>query len=118
MTVERVQGISRLEQLCEELSEEERAKELKQEKKRQKRKNRRKNKCGFEQDAEEEKDKSLDEVKTRAAFPETFLTCSCSPLSNLFVLIFLTAHHHHHREVGQSRTQRVLHTLLFLITWF
>uniref|UniRef100_A0A671QPP6 Gametogenetin-binding protein 2 n=1 Tax=Sinocyclocheilus anshuiensis TaxID=1608454 RepID=A0A671QPP6_9TELE len=45
MAVERVQGISRLEQLCEELSEEERAKELKQEKKRQKRKNRRKNKC-------------------------------------------------------------------------
>uniref|UniRef100_A0A9J8A4G3 Gametogenetin-binding protein 2 n=1 Tax=Cyprinus carpio carpio TaxID=630221 RepID=A0A9J8A4G3_CYPCA len=44
MAVERVQGISRLEQLCEELSEEERAKELKQEKKRQKRKNRRKNK--------------------------------------------------------------------------
>nr|XP_055054135.1 gametogenetin-binding protein 2 isoform X1 [Misgurnus anguillicaudatus]XP_055054136.1 gametogenetin-binding protein 2 isoform X1 [Misgurnus anguillicaudatus] len=64
MTVERVQGISRLEQLCEELSEEERAKELKQEKKRQKRKNRRKNKCGFdmiEQEAEDEKDKSLDE---------------------------------------------------------
>uniref|UniRef100_A0A8C1WH23 Gametogenetin-binding protein 2 n=1 Tax=Cyprinus carpio TaxID=7962 RepID=A0A8C1WH23_CYPCA len=57
MAVERVQGISRLEQLCEELSEEERAKELKQEKKRQKRKNRRKNKCGFEQEAEGEKDK-------------------------------------------------------------
>ncbi|XP_031428286.1 gametogenetin-binding protein 2 isoform X2 [Clupea harengus] len=48
MAVEKVQGISRLEQLCEELSEEERAKELKQEKKRQKRKNRRKNKCGFD----------------------------------------------------------------------
>ncbi|XP_067263746.1 gametogenetin-binding protein 2 isoform X1 [Chanodichthys erythropterus] len=61
MAVERVQGISRLEQLCEELSEEERAKELKQEKKRQKRKNKRKNKCGFEQEAEGEKDKSLDE---------------------------------------------------------
>uniref|UniRef100_A0A672RIU9 Gametogenetin-binding protein 2 n=1 Tax=Sinocyclocheilus grahami TaxID=75366 RepID=A0A672RIU9_SINGR len=61
MAVERVQGISRLEQLCEELSEEERAKELKQEKKRQKRKNRRKNKCGFEQEAEGGKDKSLDE---------------------------------------------------------
>ncbi|XP_059405395.1 gametogenetin-binding protein 2-like [Carassius carassius] len=61
MAVERVQGISRLEQLCEELSEEERAKELKQEKKRQKRKNRRKNKCGFEQGAEGGKDKSLDE---------------------------------------------------------
>ncbi|XP_063002611.1 gametogenetin-binding protein 2 isoform X1 [Elgaria multicarinata webbii] len=45
MAVERVQGISRLEQLCEEFSEEERVRELKQEKKRQKRKNRRKNKC-------------------------------------------------------------------------
>ncbi len=64
MAVERVQGISRLEQLCEELSEEERAKELKQEKKRQKRKNRRKNKCGFEQEAEGGKDKSLEEVMT------------------------------------------------------
>lgn len=63
MAVEKVQGISRLEQLCEELSEEERAKELKQEKKRQKRKNRRKNKCGFdmsEQEAEG-KEKNLDE---------------------------------------------------------
>ncbi|XP_034149447.1 gametogenetin-binding protein 2 isoform X2 [Esox lucius] len=63
MAVEKVQGISRLEQLCEELSEEEKAKELKQEKKRQKKKNRRKNKCGFdmsEQEAES-KDKSLDE---------------------------------------------------------
>ncbi|KAH0513843.1 Gametogenetin-binding protein 2 [Microtus ochrogaster] len=45
MTVEKVQGISRLEQLCEEFSEEERVRELKQEKKRQRRKNRRKNKC-------------------------------------------------------------------------
>ncbi len=71
MAVERVQGISRLEQLCEELSEEERAKELKQEKKRQKRKNRRKNKCGFEQEAEGEKDKSLEEVMT-------YLMCLCS----------------------------------------
>lgn len=71
MAVERVQGISRLEQLCEELSEEERAKELKQEKKRQKRKNKRKNKCGFEQEAEGEKDKSLDEVMTH-------LMCVCS----------------------------------------
>uniref|UniRef100_A0A8C4DVY7 Gametogenetin-binding protein 2 n=1 Tax=Dicentrarchus labrax TaxID=13489 RepID=A0A8C4DVY7_DICLA len=48
MEVEKMQGISRLEQFVEELSEEERAKELKQEKKRQKRKNRRKNKCGFD----------------------------------------------------------------------
>uniref|UniRef100_A0A7N6BZE1 Gametogenetin-binding protein 2 n=1 Tax=Anabas testudineus TaxID=64144 RepID=A0A7N6BZE1_ANATE len=63
MAVEKMQGISRLEQFVEELSEEERAKELKQEKKRQKRKNRRKNKCGFdinEQEAED-KDKNLDE---------------------------------------------------------
>ncbi|XP_047463952.1 gametogenetin-binding protein 2 [Mugil cephalus] len=63
MAVEKMQGISRLEQFVEELSEEERAKELKQEKKRQKRKNRRKNKCGFhisEQDGED-KEKNLDE---------------------------------------------------------
>ncbi|XP_073416884.1 gametogenetin-binding protein 2 isoform X2 [Dendrobates tinctorius] len=45
MAVEKVQGISRLEQLCEEFLEEERVQELKQEKKRQKKKNRRKNKC-------------------------------------------------------------------------
>lgn len=45
MTVEKVQGISQLEQLCEEFLEEERVQELKQEKKRQKKKNRRKNKC-------------------------------------------------------------------------
>ncbi|KAM7398452.1 hypothetical protein PAMA_006387 [Pampus argenteus] len=63
MAVEKMQGISRLEQFVEKLSEEERAKELKQEKKRQKRKNRRKNKCGFdisEQEAED-KEKNLDE---------------------------------------------------------
>uniref|UniRef100_A0A8C5C150 Gametogenetin-binding protein 2 n=1 Tax=Gadus morhua TaxID=8049 RepID=A0A8C5C150_GADMO len=59
MAVEKMQGISRLEQFVEELSEEERAKELKQEKKRQKRKNRRKNKCGF--DVPADKEKSLDE---------------------------------------------------------
>ncbi|XP_069612645.1 gametogenetin-binding protein 2 isoform X3 [Ranitomeya imitator] len=45
MAVEKVQGISRLEQLCEEFLEEERVHELKQERKRQKKKNRRKNKC-------------------------------------------------------------------------
>lgn len=64
MAVEKMQGISRLEQFVEALSEEERAKELKQEKKRQKRKNRRKNKCGFdscEQEAED-KEKTLDQV--------------------------------------------------------
>lgn len=44
MAVEKMEGISRLEQFV----EEERVKELKQEKKRQKKKNRRKNKCGYE----------------------------------------------------------------------
>ena len=65
MAVEKMQGISRLEQFVEELSEEERAKELKQEKKRQKKKNRRKNKCGFDisEQESEDKDKDLDEVK-------------------------------------------------------
>ncbi|XP_066491408.1 gametogenetin-binding protein 2 isoform X1 [Tiliqua scincoides] len=73
MAVEKVQGISRLEQLCEEFSEEERVRELKQEKKRQKRKNRRKNKCACEipvplQVAEE---KELSQEK------ENFLESSC-----------------------------------------
>ncbi|XP_062392204.1 gametogenetin-binding protein 2 isoform X2 [Sardina pilchardus] len=68
MAVEKVQGISRLEQLCEELSEEERARELKQEKKRQKRKNRRKNKCGFDivEPDTDCKDKSLDKGSTES----------------------------------------------------
>ncbi|XP_029304658.1 gametogenetin-binding protein 2 [Cottoperca gobio] len=63
LAVEKMQGISRLEQFVEELSEEERAKELKQEKKRQKRKNRRKNKCGFDvtEQEGEDKEKTLDE---------------------------------------------------------
>lgn len=81
MAVEKVQGISRLEQLCEELSEEERAKELKQEKKRQKRKNRRKNKCGFdmsEQEAEGDKEKSLDEVQESFSFRTLCLKCLAS----------------------------------------
>ncbi|XP_075876262.1 gametogenetin-binding protein 2 [Nelusetta ayraudi] len=68
MAVEKMQGISRLEQFVEALSEEERAKELKQEKKRQKRKNRRKNKCGFdscEQEAED-KEKTLDQGSTES----------------------------------------------------
>lgn len=76
MAVEKVQGISRLEQLCEELSEEERAKELKQEKKRQKRKNRRKNKCGFDMSEQETKgyqEESLGEVKGRLSFLERLL---------------------------------------------
>ncbi|XP_034088949.1 gametogenetin-binding protein 2 [Gymnodraco acuticeps] len=68
MAVEKMQGISRLEQFVEELSEEERAKELKQEKKRLKRKNRRKNKCGFEisEQEGEDKEKTLDEGSLEA----------------------------------------------------
>lgn len=75
-----MQGISRLEQLCEELSEEERAKELKQEKKRQKKKNRRKNKCGFDVSEQEAggKDKSLDEV-TLHRFPHTHTPIHTTP---------------------------------------
>lgn len=79
MAVEKMQGISRLEQFVEELSEEERAKELKQEKKRQKRKNRRKNKCGFdasEQEAED-KDKNLDEVRHELIFLNSTYMCVC-----------------------------------------
>lgn len=57
VAVEKVEGISRLQQFVEELSEEERAKELKQEKKRQKKKNRRKNKCGFGVPEHEAEDK-------------------------------------------------------------
>lgn len=66
MAVEKMQGISRLEQLVEELSEEERVKELKQEKKRQKRKNRRKNKCGFDISEQEAEDKNTSHNEVRA----------------------------------------------------
>lgn len=55
VAIEKVEGISRLQQFVEELSEEEKAKELKQEKKRQKKKNRRKNK--FEIPEHEAEDK-------------------------------------------------------------
>lgn len=68
MAVEKMQGISRLEQFVEKLSEEERAKELRQKKKRQKRKNRRKNKCACdisEQEAEDE-EKNLDDVRVKS----------------------------------------------------
>uniref|UniRef100_A0A8C6M8J7 Gametogenetin-binding protein 2 n=1 Tax=Nothobranchius furzeri TaxID=105023 RepID=A0A8C6M8J7_NOTFU len=63
MAVEKMQGISRLEQFVEELSEEERAKELKLERKRQKRKNRRKNKCGFDMSEQEVEDKEKGSCK-------------------------------------------------------
>lgn len=60
MAVEKMEGISRLEQFV----EEERVKELKQEKKRQKKKNRRKNKCGYEISDQEadNKEKTPNEV--------------------------------------------------------
>ncbi|XP_061460794.1 gametogenetin-binding protein 2 isoform X1 [Rhineura floridana] len=73
MAVERVQGISRLEQLCEEFSEEERVRELKQEKKRQKRKNRRKNKCACEIPAPLQ----AAEEKERSQEKENFLEGAC-----------------------------------------
>ncbi|XP_029029958.1 gametogenetin-binding protein 2 [Betta splendens] len=77
MAVEKMQGISRLEQFVEELSEEERAKELKQEKKRQKRKNRRKNKCGFDNEQEaEDKEKHLDEGSLDSADGSCKACCS------------------------------------------
>ncbi|KAG2459024.1 GGNB2 protein, partial [Polypterus senegalus] len=78
MAVEKVQGISRLEQLCEELSEEERVRELKQEKKRQKRKNRRKNKCGFEMPGQDVEDK----VKSEQDLSEP-VKSSCKACGNI-----------------------------------
>ncbi|XP_063152734.1 gametogenetin-binding protein 2 isoform X2 [Candoia aspera] len=75
MAVERVQGISRLEQLCEEFSEEERVRELKQEKKRQKRKNRRKNKCVCEIPAPLQ---VMEEKEMRSQEKENFLETSCT----------------------------------------
>ncbi|XP_007440339.1 gametogenetin-binding protein 2 isoform X2 [Python bivittatus] len=75
MAVERVQGISRLEQLCEEFSEEERVRELKQEKKRQKRKNRRKNKCACEISAPLQ---AMEEKEMRSQEKENFLETSCT----------------------------------------
>ncbi|KAK7925681.1 hypothetical protein WMY93_007991 [Mugilogobius chulae] len=63
ISVEKLEGISRLEQFFEELSEEERAKELKLEKKRQKKKNRRKNKlCGEIAEQEAENGKRVPDV--------------------------------------------------------
>lgn len=76
--VEKVQGISRLEQLCEEFSEEERVRELKQEKKRQKRKNRRKNKCACEIPAPlqvpEEDEMIQEKVRSGLRFVRLFLS--------------------------------------------
>lgn len=86
MTVEKVQGISRLEQLCEEFSEEERVRELKQEKKRQKRKNRRKNKC--ETDFIENSCKACGSTEDGNSCVEVIVTnentsCTCPSSGNL-----------------------------------
>uniref|UniRef100_UPI0037E818F8 gametogenetin-binding protein 2 n=1 Tax=Semicossyphus pulcher TaxID=241346 RepID=UPI0037E818F8 len=75
MAVEKMQGISRLEQFVEELSEEERAKELKQEKKRQKRKNRRKNKCGFDMSEQEADDKEKTDEGSLESVEDTCKVC-------------------------------------------
>ncbi|XP_053130998.1 gametogenetin-binding protein 2-like isoform X3 [Hemicordylus capensis] len=77
VAVEKVQGISRLEQLCEEFSEEERVRELKQEKKRQKRKNRRKNKCACEAPAPLQVAEEEEEEEEMSQGKENFLAISC-----------------------------------------
>ncbi|POI32685.1 hypothetical protein CIB84_003564 [Bambusicola thoracicus] len=93
MAVEKVQGISRLEQLCEEFSEEERVRELKQEKKRQKRKNRRKNKCVCEiptplQAAEE---KEINQAKETLDFTENSCkACGSTEEANNCVEVIVT----------------------------
>lgn len=93
MAVEKMQGISRLEQFVEELSEEKRAKELKQEKKRQKRKNRRKNKCGFDISEQEEKAKENHLVEVCVG-PEALLAHNCSSAAvHLFARVYLTLSH-------------------------
>ncbi|CAM9336236.1 unnamed protein product, partial [Lampetra planeri] len=81
MAVEKMQGISRLEQLVEELSKEERVKELKQEKKRQKRKNRRKSKCSF--DISDQKAEHTKEVQDEDSLEFVKVSCeACSSRSD------------------------------------
>ncbi|NXP88078.1 GGNB2 protein, partial [Passerina amoena] len=92
MAVEKVQGISRLEQLCEEFSEEERVRELKQEKKRQKRKNRRKNKCVCEipaplQAAEE---KEINQAKNSNFTESSCKACGSTEEANNCVEVIVT----------------------------
>ncbi|NWW11787.1 GGNB2 protein, partial [Oreocharis arfaki] len=92
MAVEKVQGISRLEQLCEEFSEEERVRELKQEKKRQKRKNRRKNKCVCEipaplQAAEE---KEINQAKSSNFTESSCKACGSTEEANNCVEVIVT----------------------------
>ncbi|KAK2525363.1 Ggnbp2 [Columba livia] len=93
MAVEKVQGISRLEQLCEEFSEEERVRELKQEKKRQKRKNRRKNKCVCEIPAPlpATEEKELSQAKENSNFTESSCkACGSTEEANNCVEVIVT----------------------------
>ncbi|XP_027554585.1 gametogenetin-binding protein 2 isoform X2 [Pipra filicauda] len=93
MAVEKVQGISRLEQLCEEFSEEERVRELKQEKKRQKRKNRRKNKCVCEIPAplQATEEKEINQAKENSNFTESSCkACGSTEEANNCVEVIVT----------------------------
>ncbi|KAM6337711.1 gametogenetin-binding protein 2 isoform 4-T4 [Alca torda] len=93
MAVEKVQGISRLEQLCEEFSEEERVRELKQEKKRQKRKNRRKNKCVCEipTPLQATEEKEINQAKENSNFTESSCkACGSSDEANNCVEVIVT----------------------------
>ncbi|XP_068765745.1 gametogenetin-binding protein 2 isoform X2 [Struthio camelus] len=93
MAVEKVQGISRLEQLCEEFSEEERVRELKQEKKRQKRKNRRKNKCVCEIPAplQATEEKEINQAKENSDFMENSCkACGSTEEANSCVEVIVT----------------------------
>ncbi|XP_064534138.1 gametogenetin-binding protein 2 isoform X1 [Pseudopipra pipra] len=93
MAVEKVQGISRLEQLCEEFSEEERVRELKQEKKRQKRKNRRKNKCVCEIPAplQATEEKEISQAKESSNFTESSCkACGSTEEANNCVEVIVT----------------------------
>ncbi|NXU31449.1 GGNB2 protein, partial [Thalassarche chlororhynchos] len=93
MAVEKVQGISRLEQLCEEFSEEERVRELKQEKKRQKRKNRRKNKCVCEipTPLQATEEKEINQAKENSNFTESSCkACGSTEEANNCVEVIVT----------------------------
>ncbi|XP_010156605.1 PREDICTED: gametogenetin-binding protein 2 [Eurypyga helias] len=93
MAVEKVQGISRLEQLCEEFSQEERVRELKQEKKRQKRKNRRKNKyaCEIPTPLQATEEKEMNQSKENSNFTEgSCKACSSTKEADSCVEVIVT----------------------------
>ncbi|KAM4699106.1 gametogenetin-binding protein 2 isoform 2-T2 [Discoglossus pictus] len=94
VAVEKVQGISRLEQLCEEFLEEERVQELKQEKKRQKKKNRRKNKCACDNPASPETTEAAVTIEKNdsSVFMETGCnSCNSSEDSSICVDVNVTS---------------------------